>query len=363
MALSEHTLFEPSAAELINLQNILKICTDRCSIPDVGPFTIRPDLSIEHHYTFALDRFEKTARVFEDGYYGEEVLSIVMSEDKLDEKIADEAKEKGVPEQHFPQKRRRIKAVQEPLALVNAARDPLSVPSHKRKHSTPFALPYRPFHNSQAPATQPSRKSVSTQPSLAALSSSAESTTTDKESSCLPPYSGFSMPKTQSVISFMSSSSQSSWHQQRKHRRRDSLLQFFRRDPGWGRNTPSAMSQVPMCATPSIAEVPELSSPQSHQSQDLSSLQSLDLSRRTSSSSFGEQRPLPTFERHQIEALSKTVQFQKLQRQCGDKMLCFSDFAQHQRVALPLILGRNRLWLEDRKKTKLEGLRKQVSSC
>jgi hypothetical protein len=355
MALSETTVFEPSAAELINLKNILQICTDRCTVPDVGEFTIRPDLSLEHHYTFALDRFERTARVFDESYYEEEVLSVVMSEAKLDELVVNEAKANGVPELHFPKKRQRSRAMRPAASMLHPVRAVQSAAAHSRTPSSAFTVAQRPYDTREVALMSPGAVSVV----------SSDDSTLLNEPTVVPTFAGIRLPKGNSVISFMSaSSSQSSYPHVRehKHRRRDSLMQLFRRSSSRYRNTPSAMGQVPMCATPSIAEVPELTSAQSHGSQDLSSLQSLDISVRTSTSSFGERHPLPTFEPQQLRMLSQTPQFQKLKQQCENELLCFNDFAQHQLVSLPLILARNRLWLADRKELKLDALRKQVRS-
>jgi hypothetical protein len=343
---------DPTAADLINLKNILQICTGQCTVPDVGEFAIRPDLSVENHYTFALDRFEATSRVFDEAYYEEEVLSVVMSEAKLDELVVNEAKEKGVPELHFPRKRRRTRPTRTHTSTLHHAGVAHQVPAHVRNLSTTFAVPHKAYDT----------------PELALISPGVVSVISSTESTLLheppPSCTGMRIQKANSVISFMSASSQSSVANIREHkrRRRDSLMQLFRRNPSRLRNTHSAMSQLPMCATPSIAEVPELTTPQSYENQDLSSLQSLDTSVRTSTSSFGEHLPLPTFEPRQVRQLSATPRFQKLKTQCENELLCFRDFAQHQRVSLPLILARNRLYLEERKRSKLDALNKQVSS-
>jgi hypothetical protein len=352
MALSNPAAFEASAADLIKLKNILQICTGQYTVPDVGEFAIRPDLSVENHYTFALDRFERTSRVFDDAYYEEEVLSIVMSEAKLDELVVNEAKAKGVPELHFPKKRQRTRHTRSQLSIVDAPQAAHPVPAHVRKLSTTFAVPQKAYDSPELALMSPGAVSVI---------SSADSTLLNEPT---PSCTGMRIPKANSVISFMSASSQSSYTHPReiKYRRRDSLMQLFRRNTSRYRNTPSAMSQVPMCATPSIAEVPELTSPQSHGSQDLSSLQSLDTSVRTSISSFGEEEPLHPIQPRELRKLSMTPRFLKLKRQCENELLCFRDFAQHQRISLPLILARNRLYLEERKQMKLEALRKQVSS-
>jgi hypothetical protein len=355
MALSESTVYEPSAAELINLSNILQICESTTYlVPDVGPFTIRPDLSIEHHYTFALDRFEKRARVFENSYYADEVLSVGLSEEKLDELVAEEAHMKGIPPAHFPQKRKR-KRIRPSLDPPFESAPALDTTLSPAIEFNTVSRPQKPFYRRQFSQSLSPRRSVSAQPSIAALSS--DDTVLDRGSIFPSTFTVFNLPKSHSVMSFMSTSSRStaSLSPDRRKKRRDSVMHFFRRDVKRNRD------QMPVCTTPSIAEVPELSSPKSHESQDLSSLQSLDLSTRTSTSSFGEKRPLPTFEPHQITKLCNSEPFRQLLIQCKDQMLNFNDFAQHQRVALPLILGRNRLWLEGRKQTNLGELRKEVS--
>lgn len=347
MALSEVTTFEPSAAELINLRKIL----DRCKVPDVGKFALLPELALDQHYCFALDRFETTSRVFDKSYYEEEVLSVVMNEEKLDEILQNDAKAKGVPESHFPPKRRRARPTRSKAPLLS----PLNMP-RVYESTNPF-----PVHNSPKTLSEAQESIVegeimspcsSVRPSLSLSTSENRGIR-------------FRIPEaTSSIVSFMSGSSQSSWHPQKQQkRRRDSLMQFFRRGSSSSSlhkdRGPFPNEQF---SPPSIAEVSELSSPNSHQSQDISSLQSMPVSTRTSSSSFVDALNPTVFMSNQraISVFRKTQRFRTLQWQCDCEVLRFSDFAQHQRVALSLIVGRNRLYLEDRKRARLAEFTKKV---
>lgn len=348
MAFSETTTFEPTAAELINLRKIL----DKCTVPDVGPFALLPELAVDLHYCFALDRFETTSRVFDKSYYEDEVLSVVMNEEKLDETLQKDAKAKGVPESHFPPKRRRARPMRSKAPLLS----PLNIPRVYDSNPSPTHNPSITFSEAQESIvegglTSP-RKSHSARPSLSLSTSENKGVQ-------------FHIPTaSNSVISFMTGSSQSSWHPRKQQkRRRDSLMQFFRRGSSSSSlHRDRGLFPNEQFSPPSIAEVPELTSPDSHESQDLSSLQSLSVSTRTSTSSFVDSLnlSLSISDQRAIGIFRTTERFRTLQWQCDCEVLRFSDFAQHQRVALPLIGGRNRVYLEDRRRIKLAEFKKKV---
>lgn len=347
MALSEITTFEPTAAELINLRKIL----DRCTVPDVGTFALLPELAVDQHYCFALDRFETTSRVFDKSYYEKEVLSVVMNEEKLDEILQTDAKAKGVPESHFPPKRRRARPMRSKVPLLS----PLNMPRvYESNNPSPTHNPPITFSEAQESIVEGGimLPRSSARPSLSRSNSENKGVQ-------------FRIPTaTNSVVSFMSGSSLSSWHPQKQQkRRRDSLMQFFRRGSSSSSlNNDRRLFPNDQFNPPSIAEVPELSSPSSHESQDLASLQSLSVSTRTSTSSFVDplNPTLSTSDQRAISIFKKTQRFRTLQWQCDCEVLRFSDFAQHQRVALPLIVGRNRVYLEDRKRGRLVEFKKKV---
>ncbi|TID16957.1 hypothetical protein E6O75_ATG09723 [Venturia nashicola] len=340
MALSQMTTFEPSAAELINLRKIL----DRCKVPDVGEFALLPELAVDQHYCFALDRFETTSRVFDKSYYEEEVLSVVMDEEKLDEILRNDAKAKGVPESHFPPRRRRARPMQSKAPLLS----PLNMPRiYESASPSPVNNPSITFSEAQQSIVEGGIMS----PHSSARPSLSLSTYENKGVQ-------FRVPTpTRSFVSFMSGSSYSSRHPQKQQkRRRDSLMQFFRR----GSSSTSLHKYRGLYPSgqinpPSIAEVPELSS------QDLSSLQSTSVSTRTSTSSSVDPLNLnfSMSDQRAISIFKKTKSFRTLQWQCDCEVLRFGDFAQHQRVALPLILGRNRLYLEDRRRARLAAFKKK----
>lgn len=108
-------------------------------------------------------------------------------------------------------------------------------------------------------------------------------------------------------------------------------------------------------------------SPHSHESQDLSSIQSLSISSRTSVSSFGEQQPdqniseIGAVHKIGVERFKQTLPFLKLRAYCEDEILRFNSFAMDQHIALPLILGRNHLYNQDRMRIRLSDLQKEVS--
>jgi hypothetical protein len=60
--------------------------------------------------------------------------------------------------------------------------------------------------------------------------------------------------------------------------------------------------------------------------------------------------------------MSRNPGFIILRVRCVNEAKRFVDFAQHQRVALPLFLGRTKMYLEDRLRMKLADLQKKVRS-
>jgi hypothetical protein len=113
-----------------------------------------------------------------------------------------------------------------------------------------------------------------------------------------------------------------------------------------------------------IEEEPDLASPQSHESHDLSSIQSLSISSRTSVSSFGDHQPdheLLGPDKLRVERFVQSFGFVKLRALCEEEIQRFNSFATDQHLSLPLILGRNHLYNQDRMKGRLADLQKEVS--
>ncbi|KIW07858.1 uncharacterized protein PV09_01773 [Verruconis gallopava] len=363
MALSEATL-DPSTPDLINLRKILEACI---YVPDISDATQSAGLSREQRFCLALDRFESTTRVFDQSYYESEVLQIGTTEDELDNKLRREARQVGVAESHFPVvKRRRTHRSSRHLSHLRQSTQTIdSTVDHKTSTSSSDPSARSSLQPSSLRASISSRPSVSAPPSdrtTARHSTSASNNTHDPT------------PAT-SVVSLNSTSSQSSSFSNRIFgKRRDSrhsLTQFFRRGSS-SRPSGTRADNLPTDTSlqysennsnhGTIAEEPNLASPNSHESQDMSSIQSLSISSRTSISSFGEQQPhqdISGVDKECLESFMQTKAFRQLQALCEEEMHRFNSFATDQHIALPLILGRNYLYSKERKQTKLAELRKE----
>lgn len=369
MALSE-TSFDPSAADLINLRKILEACIH---VPDISEATSgHPNLSREQRFCLALDRFESTTKVFDVGTYESEVLHIGTAEEELDERIRREARDVGVIEGHFPTvKRRRIhNRLSKPVSHIH--RQSVATDSTtERKASVAFSDSVRGSGNFNGSTYTPpsARASIVSRPSLSAHPSDR----TTARHSVLSANTTHEPTPAQSVVSFKSTSSQSSGISKFFGKRRDSrhsLSHFFRRDSSSRTSSISAAEHYPLSPAEhnanqhhTIEEEPDVASPHSHESQDLSSIQSLSISSRTSVSSFGEQQPdqdLSGVDIERIERFKESIPFRRLQASCDVEIQRFNSFAMDQHIALPLILGRNHLYNQDRVKTRLADLQKEV---
>ncbi|KAF2436672.1 hypothetical protein EJ08DRAFT_156410 [Tothia fuscella] len=366
MALHKNIKYEPTTDQLVDLRNILPLCSDL--IPDVGTFVLNGQIPAEIHYLYALKTFEKTKNVFGDEIYAKQVVpaeSATETEEDVDKNLKREACEKGVPAIHFPVEREHSP----PISSV-----PSTTQSEDWATSSPMGVAGNTPDNASSLISRPANKvrkafrnslnSTSTHKSVSTVSYDDESLR------CIPvgkethPTSffptRFHLPRSMSSMTSQSSASlmtansttSTNVHNPEK-KRRGPLMSLFRRNIKT-KDHMSAVRRDPLSDTPSIAEVPELSSPESHQSQDLSSLQSLDLSARTSNSSFTDTRVYPVFGPKHMAILLGSRGFKNVEKIVHGELDAFVDFWQHQRVALPLILGRNCLWLLGRKQTNLE---------
>lgn len=222
MAVSE-TTFDASAAELINLKKILEACI---FVPDISDAGRQAGLSREQRFCYALGRFETTVRVFDQSHYEAEVLHIGSKESEADEGLRKEAREGGVPDNHFPStaKRRRIQR----LSRHQTGLRPYNTvdPNADRKYPTMLLEPTISAGTQNFGALSPlPRISISSRPSLNFTASEPRPVRDANALHSLP------TPATSSVVSFKTTSSQSSWFSNRLlGKRRDSLMHFFRRD-------------------------------------------------------------------------------------------------------------------------------------
>jgi hypothetical protein len=367
MALSPETTFDPSTADLINLREILEACI---YVPDISDVSQQPKLSREQRFCIALDHFESTTKVFDQAYYETEVLHIGTTEEELDERLLQEARDVGVPESHFPiAKRRRIHRLSKQQShlrqsvLIDSTTERMISTEPPRSSST---------HNRSLLSMPAQRASISSRPSLSAPPldrATARQSTLSTQTTPTP---------AASIVSFKTTSSQSSSFSNRIFgKRRDSghgLRQFFRRDSS--RASSVSTENYPLSPTESslaysrnqhtiAEEEPDVTSSQSHESQDLSSIQSLSISSMTSVSSFGDQQPyqdLSGIDKDSMERFIHSKPFLQLRISCQEEIQRFNSFATNQHVALPLIHGRNHLYYQERKQVRLTELQKEVST-
>ncbi|KAF2397492.1 hypothetical protein EJ06DRAFT_151520 [Trichodelitschia bisporula] len=317
MALSSTAPFEPTPTSLTNLARIqLYTC-----VPDVGPFSLQPSAPKEVHYTFALARFERTERVFEQRAYEKDVLR-GRREVNLDDDAALQAALAGVPNTWVlgKRKRRAIHAHAPPNTHFRAHH------AHTQSLDTHIHILTHPID----PTTLP-RKSL---PALPTAS----------------PHRTFRLAAARSsVVSFLSSSSRSSWAASRP---RNPLLQLFR---------PAAVQAMPFNPPPSPVTTPCSSAGDAAVGSSVGSSEGISSARTSVSGSLG------SFESGFSAAnmarltgmLAVRVEFVALKRACAEEARRFADFAQHQRVALALIMGRNRLYLEERKESRVAEMRRR----
>merc|ERR1712000_141759 len=224
---------------------ILEACIH---VPDIGETSGQPNLSREQRFCLALDRFESTTKVFDVGTYESEVLHTSTAEEELDERLKREAREVGVVDSHFPiVKRRRIhnrtsKHVSH-LHRQSGATDSTT----ERKPSVAFSDSIRGSGNFIGSTYTPpsARASIVSRPSLSAHPSDR----TSARQSVLSANTTHEPTPAASVVSFKSTSSQSSGISKFFGKRRDSrhsLSQFFRRESSSGTSSVSAADHYPL---------------------------------------------------------------------------------------------------------------------
>jgi hypothetical protein len=352
---------EYDSAEILNLCRIVELCNP----PDVGPSPLDPDLTPEARHTNALTTLEKTSGVFDDAFYQDAVLSDQVPESLLDESLLEKARAKEVPEDHLPNKCMRTPppcpappiTIQPPSPyLAQIAKFPTAPNSPVPSDSKPKLRSLDLQRLNNAPESQP-RPSLS-RPSLSLPSLRSFLTLSPSSNSVRLP------TPTNSVTSFFSGSSRMSLRNYAKRgKRRDTLRNLFRRDYTFSQR-PSPLDETmawnPSSASESASESAAPSLDSSTVTHDQSSVQSSSLSSRTSTSSFIDIPTLSWLDNRTLQQSVKTPRFTSLQIRCQNEGKRFIDFAQHQRVALPLFLGRTRVYLEGRMATRVAEMKKRV---
>jgi hypothetical protein len=333
--------FQHDTAEIINLRRILELC----NLPNVGPSPLDPQLSSESRCTNALTTLEKTISVFDDAFYKDAVFIEEMDEDIIEAELWDAAREKGVPEDHFPAKCIR----NPPPCPVSPTLDSVLAPQKPHNIGQHLELPSIQIQ----PERLGSLTTVAPKPSPRTLSLTLSFRKSSRSSSSIN-----SRPT--SPQSFFSTFSRSSSTSAQPRRTRESLINLFRRDYKAGqRPAPLDETRAWSPPPPTDSDAPSLQSVRTNS--QISSSPSVSVSSRTSTSSFADLSLYSWIDGRTLQKCAKNPRFVLLRNRCVSEARRFVDFAQHQRVALPLFLGRSRMYLDGRMKIRIEKLKKTVS--
>jgi hypothetical protein len=357
--------FEPlpaelDAAEIINLKRIVELS----SIPEVGPSPLDPKLTIEVRYTNALATLERSTAVFDEDYYQDAVFAEEMPESVVEQELLERARYLGVPESHLPEN---VMRNPPPCPAPHPVTDPSivkSVPTSSPDRTLSLQTDTQRPGAASPPALRkaPSLSALYSHPPQRTLSLPGSNNFFRSMRSKVPPSVASSRPPTASTSapSLSNSSSDASLNPngRGKPKRRDSFMRLFRRDNKFKpRAAPLDETTAWSPSSPSDCDVPSLQSTRTH---DQSSVQSTSLSSRTSTSSFADLSTLSWLETRALQKAMKTPRFLALQIRCQNEAKRFIDFSQHQRVALPLFLGRTRVYLERKMVMREAALKKQV---
>jgi hypothetical protein len=267
----------------------------------------------------------------------------------VEAELHETAKLKGVPEDHFPAKCMRTAPpcpVAPALESVLAVNRAPKVNSNDQQPSIQVQSELAHKSNSNlAVGSRSSPRSLSL--SLSFRKSSRSSTST------------FSRPDSPS--SFFSTFSRSSSLSAQPHRgkTRDSFMNLFRREYKFSQR-PAPLDETQAWSPPHTdSDSPSLQSVRTNS--QISSSPSVSVSSRTSTSSFADLSLFSWSDGRTLQKCAKNPRFISLRIRCLNEAKRFIDFAQHQRVALPLFLGRSRMYLDGRMKTRIEQLKKEVN--
>jgi hypothetical protein len=337
----EPLLDQSDTAEIINLKRILELC----HIPDVGRSPLDPQITSETRCTNALTTLEKTTSVFDDAFYQDAVFMEEMDEDILESELWEQAKLKGVPKEHFPDQ----------MCITS----PPCPSAPKIRSVLPKSFSDLPVINEPLDQIQEDTVSIIPAPSPRATPRPSISLSFPFRKSTRS-LNLQTRPSSPSNASFISSFSKQSSVNPLRRTARGSIFSLFRRDSKRSiRPEPLDETRSWTSNPPAENDVPSLQSARTHS--QISSSPSISASSRTSSSSFADLSLFAFDGRGRfLQKSVKSPKFITLRARCVNEAKRFIDFAQHQRVALPLFLGRSRMYLDGRMKTRLEQLEKQV---
>ena len=331
-----------TAADLLKLNQILEYCDSTT----IGALALRRSPSVRNNYAQALSQLDRVTLVFDSKLYQGRVLLGLESEDGLYEELLLRAKALGVPDSQPPVPEFKEQPRTQADAVVGTA-----IMEDDTTPTTPEPpLPGVRSPNIDTPLTRFSSPDKMLRGIAALVPSSASLSRSPNPSS--------------SVSSFLSGNSHaSSLSSKRQNTRRDSLMQYFRRDTS-RRGTPSLVGTPRSFSQASRrTEADSLYSVETRLGYSLQSscMQSPPTSIRSSiSSSLEVHQPFSFRERRALDAPLKTQRFLDLQQKCVAEAQRFLTFSDHQRSALPLIFGRNRLYMSERREVDIKKLKQKV---
>lgn len=338
---SAFTAPELTASEILNLDRILELCT----VPDVGQSPLDPLLTSRLRFTNALTTLEKSSTVFDYAFYQEAVFAEEIDEELLDKELVKAARNTGVPINHLPS------------AFAQ------NMPSAPSGPVLSFSL----VGNENLPTTpEDAEDTLSELPTQRAMSLKSEETVRPRPSFTMN-MRLFSMPSltdsrpstASSRLSSLSRASNKSKASSRMGKSRESFRNLFRPSPKPARGVPSQLDASGVwIPVPSACDVPALDSSKSDQASTVSP--STSISSRTSASSFTDLTSITFLDSKALARCTMVASFISLRIRCQEEGKRFVDFAQHQRVALPLFFGRSRMYMESRMRVRIAEMKQQV---
>jgi hypothetical protein len=373
--------FEPFGVEFdtvntVNLKRILELCT----VPDVGPSPLDPQLTVEMRCANALTTLEKTDGVFDEALYQDAVFAREVDEDWLDGQLLLRARAKSVPDSHFPALcMKHIPQCPAPMSASKLAAipDPSKKPKKSSTHADDTTKKPHTAKSSQSLSARPPRLSINTAPEPSNRSSLAVPINWMKRGRDIRQISAEVPPRPQSPSSVFSSFSRLSSTSTitMRSRARDGFNSIFRREYRTRRPPPVVRESQVWSLSPTTTDGDGAPSLASRCDSSLLSSPSTSLSSRTSTSS-GPAHAAAVVDLNVIspadmslyswtdsrilQKCSKNPRFIALRLLCVTEAKRFVDFVQHQRVVLPLFLGRSRMRAEGGRDTRLEDLKKKV---
>lgn len=358
MALLEDTAFDSSTKkDLLRLNEVLH----HCDAENLGIYALRRSPSIDSFYAKSLSRLVGTAEVFDDTIYEQEVLNSAIPADELYEDLKEKAQLIGVPVTHLPYKRPGKEQII--LGLTEKRTSEHKMPSEPYLMYPPPPVPPKSprLSSSDRPKSSRSFKAPSF---VSRKAMSFQSTNKGMQGAAMlipsPELDLKTIQPSSSVSSFFSNASHVSSVPSTASKR-NRFRDFFR---GPARRTSYQTVETARSLASNRDDILSISTEAtlvpSASVADFS-LESSPTSVRSSTSSSIDMPAVPLGHRRKLERALKSPEFVQLRKDCQLEADRFSDFIAQQRAALPLIYGRNRLYLIERRETEISNLEEKVS--